>query len=257
MDKRWLVRQVGASRRQRLYCFAYAGGAAGVYGKWQTYFPSDVEVCAIQLPGRGTRLGEAPLRSLSAIIQKVADLIAHEAVMPFSLFGHSLGALLAFEVTQRLRAIGKRMPQRLFVSGCEAAHLFKRKKAFHLLPDDALIEQLRTYNGTPAEVLENRELMELILPMVRADFELVDQYSGYYRAAPPITLPIIALTGRQDPYCEPHRTTCWLDHSTVGGRVHQFDGDHFFIDSSRDAVLACVLTELGYSDTGRARYNPE
>ena len=239
----WLVRRVQPAARQRLFCFAYAGGSAAVYAQWQAALGGEVEVCAIQLPGRGGRMGEPSLRALGAVVKAIAAAVAAESDLPFSFFGHSLGALLAFEVARYCAAHGLAQPRKLIVSGSEAPAVRSHGRGLHLLPDEELTARLRDYNGTPPAVLENRELMELLLPMLRADFELVHQYQ--YRAAPPLGMPLLALAGTRDPYGQEARVAPWLRESVVGGELHRFDGDHFFIHSHQDDVIACVARALG------------
>lgn len=238
----WLVRQSGRPCTRRLYCFHYAGGNAGIFTAWRGAFGPEVEVCAVQLPGRGTRIAEMPPRSFPAVVEQIADAIAADPPLPFGLFGHSLGGLLAFEVTRLLAARGQALPGHLIVSGCEAPAHRTPARPLHLLSDDELIAELRDLNGTPAEVLDNRELMAMVLPAVRADFGLVYDYA--YRPGPALAMPITVLAGARDHRCRPENMERWLDHGAAGGRVHWFEGDHFFIHAERDAVLACVRRAL-------------
>jgi medium-chain acyl-[acyl-carrier-protein] hydrolase len=231
----WLVRGRQPAAVQRLFCFAYAGGSAAVYAPWQAALGPQVEVCALQLPGRGGRMAETPLRSLPEVVRQIAAVVAEHDDLPFTFFGHSLGALLAFEVARYSRTHGLAQPRRLIVSGSEAPTLRQSDRGLHLLPDPELKEELRNYNGTPPAVLENDELMELVLPMLRADFELVHQYC--YQPAPPLGLPLLALAGVRDPYGGVEQMTPWLQEAAPGSSLRRIDGDHFFIHSHQQEVL--------------------
>ncbi|MGH8032930.1 MAG: thioesterase II family protein [Luteimonas sp.] len=239
----WLVRRPGPPRSIRLYCFAYAGGHAGVFVSWQAALEPDVEVCSVQLPGRGSRIREPAITSMPQIVEHIADAIAQQGnETPFAFFGHSLGALLAFEVACHLQQRGLPAPMHLFVSGCEAPTHRGRARALHLLSDAQLLEEVRNFNGTPPEALASSELMALVLPMLRADFALAMEYT--YRPGPPLAMPLTVLAGTQD------RNGCWdqVDHWAAQTRercrVQWFNGDHFFINSQQRAVLDCVRDEL-------------
>lgn len=241
IDSPWFVRRRQIAPSVRLFCFPYSGGQAGLYTPWQAALGEEVEVCGIQLPGRGARIRETPFRSLDAVVDAVAPLIAEEDDAPFAIFGHSMGALLAYEVTRRLIHVYDRVPARLFVSGCEAPRL-RSPGTMHLLSDAALIDELRRLNGTPQAVLANRELLELFLPILRADFSIGGTYA--YQAPAPLDVPITVLAGTSDPYTPYARVAPWLDESQRGGEVRWFDGDHFFIHSSQADVLTCIEAAL-------------
>lgn len=247
-SKSWLMRQAGqpaVARTLRLFCFSYAGGSAGSYLPWQTAVDPSIEICAIQLPGRGARLTEQPYTSLPHLIEALAHVIGRESKLPFAFFGHSLGGLVAFELARYCKRNYLPMPVHLFVSGCSAPQFRRASRQMHELDDDGLIDVLREYNGTPPEVLANRELMTLLLPTIRADFALVERYK--YRLSPPLTTPISVLAGKRDDHDSLDQVNGWGRETNNTCNVHWFEGDHFFIQSERDAVLNCLnngLTEL-------------
>ncbi|MES2295472.1 MAG: alpha/beta fold hydrolase [Pseudomonadota bacterium] len=234
----WLVRQTAAQARLRLYCFSYAGGNAGNFAPWQAALDPAIEVCAVQLPGRGGRFGEAPYTSLSALVEALAQVISHQDKLPFAFFGHSLGGLLGFEVARFCQRHFLPMPKHLIVSGCAAPRLRKTERQLHLLDDEALIEELKTYNGTPPAVLASRELMALLLPMIRADFSMVETYQ--YRVAPLLELPITVLAGTGDDHVSQEQVDGWKSETTHACHSLWFEGDHFFLHPQRAAVLARV-----------------
>ncbi|HYD78838.1 MAG TPA: alpha/beta fold hydrolase [Paucimonas sp.] len=238
----WLMRQSAGGRRFRLFCFSYAGGSAAPYLAWQTALPSFIEVCAIQLPGRGPRLAELPIRSLPQLIETLAPIIAREADLPFAFFGHSLGGLLAFELARHCQRHHLPMPEHLFVSASNAPRHRRANRRLHELDDDALIDALKDYNGTPPAALADRELMTLLLPAIRADFALVETYE--YRQDVPLDIPITVLAGTNDKHVVSERLCRWQDETTEACSLRWFEGDHFFIHSNQDAVLDCIQDEL-------------
>lgn len=182
------------------------------------------------------------MNSLPAVVAAVARVIALQGAVPYACFGHSLGALLAFEVARYKQQHGLAPARQLFVSGSAAPAARTGLAKLHLLPDAELIDALRSYNGTPAELLANRELMSLVLPTVRADFSLVENYA--YRPSLRLPSPLTVLAGRGDEHVEPHLLESWRKETAGECRIEWFDGDHFFLDSQRDAVLECVATVL-------------
>nr|WP_279158819.1 alpha/beta fold hydrolase [Pseudomonas corrugata] len=237
----WLVRRPGPPGDVRLYCFSYAGGSAANYNSWQHELGPEAEVVAVELPGRGMRFGEAPCTSLGGVAATVAELISRQGSKPFHFFGHSLGALLAFEVTRYLQQHGLPMPQRLMVSGASAPQ-HRTPRTWHLLDDEALIEELKNLNGTPPAVLEHRELMALLLPMIRADFAMAGTYA--YHAAPLLRLPLTVMMGRDDENAEGEGVEGWRKETTGDVRVVWFEGGHFYIHPRQQAVLDCIRSEL-------------
>lgn len=238
----WLLRQSGHHRRLRLYCFSWAGGNAAHYLHWQAALEPMIEVCAVQLPGRGTRLSEPPLRSLSSLVKTLADIVGGNTDTPFSFFGHSLGGTIAFELARECRRRRQLMPEHLFVSGCNAPQVRTRLRRLHELDDSALIAALKDYNGTPAAALEHEELMELLLPVIRSDFELASQYQ--YFPDMPLDIPITVLAGKSDQQVISKGLSRWQEETTEGCEWHWFDGDHFFVHSQQNAVLNCLQAKL-------------
>ncbi len=239
----WFLRSPGARRPFRLYCFCYAGGNAATFLPWQPSIHPNVEICAVQLPGRGTRFHEAPYTSIEELVERLAVLIAEQGDRQFAFFGHSLGGLLAFEVARSLRNKALAIPSHLFISGCDAPRYRSPSKQFHLLDDKSLLQELRTLNGTPTEVLDNDELMALMLPTIRADFALAEGYR-YHPQRLPLHIPMSVLAGKLDPVDGPEQVTGWNDETAGPFEVRWFEGDHFFIQPEQASVLAFVNTRL-------------
>ena len=225
----------------KLYCFSYAGGSASHFLPWQPALHG-AQICALQLPGRGARMMEQPFTSFPELIAALGEVMAVQERQPFAFFGHSLGALIAFELARYCKSHYLPMPQRLIVSGCNGPQALNPPRKLHLLPDEEFIAELRNYNGTPPEVLEHRELMELVLPIIRADFSLVDSYR--YHPLGKLDIPILALAGRRDSYNSDEQVQAWEKESTHQFRAQWFEGDHFFINDERDDVLRTINREL-------------
>ncbi len=240
-NSKWLLRPPSMNARLRVFCFPYAGASATAYSSWQNALGSNIDVCAIQLPGRGARFNEPNMASLSNLIHALAELIQHYSDKPFVFFGHSLGAVLAFELTRHLRRYRHREPDHLFVSGSVAPGRHHFNKRLHELDDDALIQALERYNGTPPEALKNRELMMLLLPAIRADFALLADYR--YQTESPLNIPLTVLAGEADPYASVENIEPWREE-TMFYKSHWFRGDHFFIHSEREAVISVVREAL-------------
>jgi medium-chain acyl-[acyl-carrier-protein] hydrolase len=202
---------------------------------WQKALEPDIEVCAVQLPGRGTRMGEKLYDAMPPLIADIAQVIKQQDQMPFAFFGHSLGGMVAFELARYCKQYYLPMPVGLFVSGCDAPQHRSPCKNLHKLPDDELIEALKDYNGTPPELLEHRELMELVLPTIRADFSIGETYR--YLPSLPLQIPITVLAGKLDDHILHDEVIEWRKETTADCRVHWFEGDHFFINDEQKDVL--------------------
>ena len=228
----------------RLFCFSYVGGTASVFRGWPQHFGPLAEVCAVQLPGRENRLREQPFTDLYALAERVATEVAPRLrEKPFAFFGHSMGALLAFEVTRELRRRALPRPERLFVSAAYAPqHPDHPDPPRHTLPEAELIEELRRLGGTPDEVLQHEELLQLLLPTVRADFSLVDTYR--YREEDPLDTPITAFGGRQDPSVTEEHLRAWQPQTRADFTLRIFPGDHFYLHAYEAEVVREIARRL-------------
>jgi medium-chain acyl-[acyl-carrier-protein] hydrolase len=233
----------------RLFYFPYAGGNAAAILPWQAELTDAVELLVALLPGHGTRWSEQPVLELDTLVDRLTGAVAQLADRPFAFYGHSLGALVAFEVARELRRRGLPGPAWLCVSGAEGPQTRLVKQQLHDLPDAELIEALRDYGGTPGELLDDAEMMQLLLPGIRADFMLSERY--HYRAEPPLDVPIQVLCALDDPYVEVDRAAGWARETTRSVRQRTYPGDHFFIQPYRAEIAALVVSELD-----RARSNP-
>lgn len=222
--------------RLRLLCLPFAGGGSGAFHDWPAQLPSDVDVWAVRLPGRESRLLEEPYRELHTLIKALAPAVGPLTRTPYALFGHSMGALIGYELARALLAAGRPAPTWLIASGHEAPHVVHYPKQLHRMPDDRLIETLRDYGATPDTLLSQPELLELFLPTIRADFAVVETY--VHQPGPPLPCPIAVFRGVTDAEVSPQGCVAWAELTSAACVQRCFPGGHFFIDDVRDLVLA-------------------
>jgi len=239
----WRYGSSGSGKRVRLLCLPHAGGAAAVFREWHALLPPPVEVCAVELPGRGSRLREQPLREFGALVDATLAGVRPALDRPFALFGHSMGALLAFELACRLSAEGL-APCQLFVSGRPAPHLESLDPPIHMLPEPEFVERLRTLNGTPLEVFRYPELMELMIPILRADLGACESY--VHTPRPPLEVPISAFGGMDDREVSGDRLEAWSRYTRARFVALQLPGDHFFLNEppSRERLTRSLSADL-------------
>jgi len=239
----WLASsRLNSQASLRLFCFPYAGGGTAIYRSWAASLPAEVEVCAVQLPGRGTRLREPLATSLLPLVRQAAREMLPLFDRPFAFFGHSMGAITSFEMARHLRDEYDLHASQLFVSGRSEPRLQSTSRPIHLLPEAEFIEELRRLNGTPREALENEELMQLMLPVLRADFSVCETYSYTHGAA--LDCPITAFGGMQDPDIGRERLEGWGAHTGGSFVLRMLPGDHFFIHTAQHMLLASLGREL-------------
>jgi medium-chain acyl-[acyl-carrier-protein] hydrolase len=238
----------------RLFCLPYSGAGASIYNKWLTAFPTTIEVCPIQLPGREARLSEHGFTRIQPLVAALAQALLPSLDKPFVFFGHSMGALVSFEVARYLRRHYDVSPLHLFVSGHGAPHLPDDDPPIHALPEPEFAQKLRDLNGTPEEVLQHAELRQLLLPILRADFAACETYT--YEPDAPLDCSISALGGLHDTYAGRDRLAAWKQETRASFSVRMFPGNHFFINTARQLVVQTVARELNQilrtSVTGKA-----
>ena len=226
----------------RLFCFPYAGGRASVFRTWPDELPAEIEFYAIELPSRGKRIKEPPITRMEPLVRAIAGAIESLSDKPFCFFGHSMGALTSFELARLLRRDGRPQPLHLFVSGSAAPQIKDAHPVTFDLPEPEFLDVLRRLNGTPREVLENDELLQLMLPTLRADFELLQVYE--YEDEPPFRFPITAFDGLQDKEVSREDLEGWRVQTTATFILRNFPGDHFFLHTDRSRVLWAMSQEL-------------
>jgi surfactin synthase thioesterase subunit len=229
--------------RLRLFCFPYAGAGASVFRQWHHDLPPSVEVHALQLPGRENRLHEAPLSRMSDVVAATVQALQPLLDRPFALFGHSMGALLAGEVARALQQRGAARPQLLVLSARRAPSLPDSDAPTHALDHDAFVAEIdRRYGGIPKEVMAHRELMELLVPALRADMAAMETHRP--QLMPLLDVPVHVVGGAADPRVKREQLEAWRALTTGSFGLSIISGDHFFINSRRAELLALVAEKL-------------
>jgi medium-chain acyl-[acyl-carrier-protein] hydrolase len=212
-----------------------------MFRRWSDYVGSNVEICAVTLPGRGSRADEPPQFRIDSLVASLANGIAPKLDRPYALFGHSLGALIAFELTACLATTQLRPPQRLFVSACPAPCRRGKSPGHQNLSDRELTDLIARLNGLPDFVANIPELLAITLQIVRADFALSDSYQA---AGTVVDCPITALFGERDPRVDRRSVADWRRHTRGGFSAYGIPGDHFFCNANAGEVVTTVLREL-------------
>ncbi|MFH5232881.1 thioesterase II family protein [Antrihabitans spumae] len=225
----------------RLFCFSYAGGGSTIFRSWNERFAGHVEVCAVQLPGRESRAGQPAYRRLSSLIDDLHVAIEPLLDRPFALFGHSMGALVAFELARQLRRAGGPQPEQLLLSAFRAPQLPNPNIRIFHLPDEVL-KTVLAKDGTPQEVLQNDELMKALLPTLRADFEVCETYD--YVDEAPLAVPMAVFGGLHDVRVGRADLELWSAQAGADFDLTMLPGSHFFIHSAQDLLLAQLSTRL-------------
>lgn len=225
----------------RLFCFPYAGGGVSIYRHWAEPLPRNVEVQVLEMPGRETRLHEPPFVDVDSLVRVTADAITPYLHQPFVFFGHSMGALVSFELARLLRQERSIEPRALFVSAHPTPQVPIESPTYNL-PEKEFIEDLRKRHGTPDEVLAHSELLQLLIPTLRADFQLCQTYQ--YKSGPPLKCEITAFGGLTDPFVSREALEQWREQTTGPFQVRMFPGDHFFLHSSQTILLDMLSADL-------------
>jgi len=225
----------------QLFCFPYAGASAAVYARWKRALPPWIEVTPVEPPGHGARLGERLETTMAGVIAGIERQVRPAADRRYAFFGHSLGALVAFECALRIERLGLDRPCVLFASACEAPSTPSRRR-LEDLSDEGLVAELRRLNGTPSAALANAELMQLALPILRADFRVAVGYREQ-RVRDVLATRIRVLAGMADSL-DPAAVSAWRTHTVAACSVSSFEGGHFFIHDCQREVLVAIENEL-------------
>jgi surfactin synthase thioesterase subunit len=225
-DKLWLRRFFEAGNATaRLVCLPHAGGSAPFFRPVAAALGPEVDVVAVQYPGRQDRRTEKPIDDIEVLADHIHDILGRQPRIPVTFFGHSMGAAVGFEVARRLEADGQE-PVRVFVSGRRAPST-NRNETVHLRDDAGIMAEMRKLNGTVSSLLSDDEMMRAILPALRADYRAIETYSRTTQTA--VSCPITALVGDADPNTTPDEATAWAQHTSGSFSIQVFAGGHFFL----------------------------
>lgn len=233
----WIRRLAPAApESSRLVCFPHAGGSASFYHPVARSLDPSVEVLSLQYPGRQDRRSERPLEDFRTLADAVSAELRPWSAHRVVFFGHSMGALLAFEVALRHQSMGF-PPAALIVSGRRAPSR-PRPLPFDPADDSQLISQLQRLSGTDTSLLSDDETREMILPALRGDYTALSSYR--YKPGPPLECPILALIGDQDPEVTSEEASAWAEHTVGGFELRTFPGGHFYLTDHSQAVIEAI-----------------
>ncbi|WP_029002372.1 thioesterase II family protein [Azorhizobium doebereinerae] len=229
--------------RLTLLCIPHAGRGASLYFPWRRDLPEWIEPVAVQLPGREARLGEPPLRRIRAMAEGLAAQVSHLPPRPYALFGHSMGALVAYELALALRRMGAPAPLALALSGRRAPTLPNPQSPIHGLSDaDFITAMCARYNGIPQAILDHPDMMAMLLPIMRADLEAVETH--IHQPEPALATPLLLYGGADDPQVSPESFAAWAALGAGGARSRLFSGGHFYFQDDRAPLMAALAEDL-------------
>lgn len=240
----WIApaRAPAAGARVRLLCIPHAGAGAAHYRAWRDALPPRVDLHLAQLPGREGRFAEPPAATMRDAVVPLADALLAQPGPPVVLFGHSMGGLIAFELARELRRRRAPMPLHLLVAAHRAPHLPYPRAPLRHLPDARLRDALAAFGGTPREVLDHPELLDLVIPTLRADLALCETY--HHASEPPLDLPLTAYGGHDDALVPTGDLDAWRRHTTAPFRLRMLPGDHFLFHTPRAHAWDALRADL-------------
>jgi surfactin synthase thioesterase subunit len=225
----------------RLFCFPFAGGGASAFAGWAASFPNQIAVCPVQYPGREDRWGEPSFSSLKSLVETLADDLEPYWRGRFAFLGHSFGALVAFELARALERRGLPNPVRLFISAVRAPHL-PLKESIHELPEQDFLNKLCEFDGMPEAVMRSKDLLEVVLPIIKEDFRLFEQYR--FESTPPLPIPISVFGGLRDTNVPVGDLLAWSGQTSKAFRSRFLEGHHFFLFDSQSKIVSYILEDL-------------
>lgn len=228
----------------KLFCLPYAGGSAVVFKKWIQYLDKDIELIPIELSGRGKRIGEPLYQDVMAATEDVFQQIKNEInYSSYCFYGHSLGAMISYELAQKIRKQNIRQPVHIFFSGRRAPHVdLEEEKKYHLMDNNEFRDELLDLGGTPKELFEHPELLELFLPILKNDFRIAETYVKSDHIDP-LESDITVMLGKQDDLTLV-KSEEWKLHARNDCDIHYFEGDHFFINDQPENVVDIINNKL-------------
>ncbi len=242
-------------KKIRLFCFPYAGGSATVYNKWKDHLDPGIFLCPIELPGRGVRIHEPFTDSIAQTVEDVLRRIRFElADMPFAFYGHSMGTLIAYELTRLLRERRYPGPAHIFYSGRGVPHIRRKdKQPYHTLPPDQFRKKVLELGGTPKEFFQMPELLDILLPILKNDFKVTFSYELAKEHVQPAACDISVLSGKDDDLL-PEQIDEWSLYTRHNCTFHSFEGGHFFLHDTENMKRITKIVSHTLEDAARRRY---
>ncbi|MEI2467366.1 thioesterase II family protein [Niallia taxi] len=231
-------------KKINLFCIPFAGGSAVVYSKWKKNTDSFIQIHEVELPGRGRRMNEPLIDNMKAMVEDIFYSIKNNLTEPYALFGHSMGGLLTYELCHKIQQEGYPAPVHVFVSGRKAPQLKARKKVIHNLSNEEFISEIIKYNGTDKMIFENKELAEIFLPILRADFKLIETYE-FFTPLQLLNSNISVFHGIDDKAVNFDELSLWSQVTKKEIEIQNFPGGHFFINEYTEQVVGKVNETLG------------
>jgi len=228
----------------KLFCLPYAGGSATIYHQWKKYLHHRIQLCPVELAGRGKRFSENCYDSLADAVCDIYQSIKPELnTASYSFFGHSMGSILVYELVRKINALPHPRPVHLFLSGRYPPHIIKREKNYHQLPDDEFKSEIIKMGGTPPEVFEHHELLAIFLPLLRADYKIIETYQ-YTPEDLDFNCGITLFNGKADQEVSGDEMLEWRRYSQAECRLYEFEGGHFFIHEHMEDIVEIINNTL-------------
>ncbi len=242
-----------SSPSARLVAFPYAGSGAIAYYSWADHLPPGIELISIQYPGRGRLADMSACTRLNGLVSEAYATLLTLLDVPLYFFGHSMGALVAYELVRLLRANGRKLPKALVVSACEAPQpAFALKRNLHTLPDEAFLAGLMRYGGMPAEILESPEMMAYVMQLLRADMTALETWD--YKPEAPLTIPIVALGGDGDPIVRISQLQRWRDFTASSFECLIMPGSHFYFQNQLPELMSTINRVIGQTISSYSQF---
>lgn len=226
-----------------LFCFPYSGSSASFYLAWTSKFNRNVRIQPVEYPGRGSRFGERLCDNMEELTESVMPILEKNQTEDCIFFGHSLGGLVAYETVLKARKMGMLLPKRIFLSGCMPPHKKYGEKLLHLLPDDDFLKELVVLGGMSQEVINNREILGLYLPVIRADYRIYELYQPKEKEQP-LPVGLTVLSGSNDGLASGSNMLEWKRYTSTDLHLKSFQGDHFFIHKQLSFIIKAIEDEL-------------
>lgn len=226
-----------------LFCLPYAGGSEAAYYQWKKYLNEEIELHSVKLKGRGRRIGEKFYDSMEEAVDDIFNSIK-ELIMTkdYAIYGHSMGSMLAYELYYKIEKEKLKKPKHMFFSGQAAPGIRVKEDNISSLPDDLFMDKIVALGGTPKEVLENKELLQIIMPILRSDFKMIEEYD-YKKKDERISCDITVFNGLQDQYNE-IQIEEWRNTTCGNCEIYNFEGGHFFINQKTKEILNIINNTL-------------